>query len=53
MGGSITAFVAGSGAKSMAEEAAKVEGVEKIIMVDNAVYDKVYGSVALLTGFAC
>lgn len=41
VGGSITAFIAGSGAKSVAEEAAKVDGLEKIITVENAAYDKV------------
>jgi len=41
LGGSITGFIAGSGAKSVAEEAAKVKGLEKIIMIDNGSYDKV------------
>lgn len=41
LGGSITAFVAGSGVKSAAEEAAKSKGVEKVIYVDNAAYDRV------------
>lgn len=41
LGGSIHGFVAGSNIKAVAEEAAKVEGVEKIIAVDNAAYDKV------------
>lgn len=41
LGGSITAFIAGSNIKSVAEEAAKVSGIEKIIAVDNAAYDKV------------
>ncbi|KAI9874773.1 MAG: Electron transfer flavoprotein alpha-subunit [Pleopsidium flavum] len=40
LGGSITGFIAGSGVKSVAEEAAKVKGLEKIIMVENAAYDK-------------
>ncbi|OAL47451.1 electron transfer flavo protein-like protein subunit alpha [Pyrenochaeta sp. DS3sAY3a] len=40
LGGSITAFVAGSGVKSVAEEAAKAQGIEKIIYVDNAAYDR-------------
>ncbi|CAI6334114.1 unnamed protein product [Periconia digitata] len=40
LGGSITAFVAGSGAKSVAEEAAKVKGIEKIVYVESAAYDK-------------
>ncbi|KAJ3563839.1 hypothetical protein NPX13_g8060 [Xylaria arbuscula] len=40
VGGPVHGFVAGSGIKPVAEEAAKVEGVEKIIAVDNAAYDK-------------
>ncbi len=38
-------FVAGSGVKSVAEEAAKVEGVAKVLMVENIDYDKVGCSV--------
>jgi electron transfer flavoprotein alpha subunit len=41
LGGSITAFVAGSGGKTIAEEAGKAKGIEKVIYVDNAAYDKV------------
>jgi electron transfer flavoprotein alpha subunit len=41
LGGPIHAFIAGANAKSVAEEAAKVDGVEKIIIVDSAAYDKV------------
>lgn len=41
LGGSITGFVAGGNIKAVAEEAAKVKGLEKIIAVDNAAYDKV------------
>ena len=41
LGGSVTGFIAGSNVKSMAEEAAKVLGVEKIIVVENGSYDKV------------
>lgn len=41
LGGSVHGFVAGSNIKSVAEEAAKVDGVEKILAVDNAAYDKV------------
>ena len=40
LGGSVHGFIAGKGAKTMAEEAAKVEGIEKIIVVDNAAYDR-------------
>ena len=41
LGGSITAFVAGSGLKAVVEEAVKVKGVNKVIMVENGSYDKV------------
>lgn len=40
LGGSITGFVAGSNTKAVAEEAAKVQGLEKVIYVDNAAYDR-------------
>ncbi|KAK1961513.1 electron transfer flavoprotein domain-containing protein [Colletotrichum eremochloae] len=40
LGGPIHGFVAGSNIKGVADEAAKVEGVEKIIAVENAAYDK-------------
>ena len=45
--GSITGFVAGSGARAVAEEAAKVKGIDKIIMVDNGSYDKVCNPVLI------
>lgn len=41
LGGSITGIVAGKAIKSVAEEAAKVKGVEKIIMIENSAYEKV------------
>ena len=41
LGGPVTGFVAGSQARAVAEEAAKVKGLEKIIVVENGVYDKV------------
>lgn len=41
LGGSITGIVAGSGIKLVAEEAAKVKGIERIIMIENGSYDKV------------
>lgn len=41
LGGPITAFVAGGNIKSVAEEAAKVEGVDKVISVDNPAYNRV------------
>ncbi|KAJ3518289.1 hypothetical protein NM208_g14567 [Fusarium decemcellulare] len=40
LGGTVHGFVAGSNIKAVAEEAAKAEGVEKIIAVDNGAYDK-------------
>ncbi|KAF1926968.1 electron transfer flavo protein subunit alpha, mitochondrial precursor [Didymella exigua CBS 183.55] len=40
LGGSITAFVAGSGGKAVAEAAGKAVGIDKVIYVDNAAYDK-------------
>ncbi|KAH8656182.1 hypothetical protein BGZ60DRAFT_495339 [Tricladium varicosporioides] len=40
LGGSVTGFVAGGNVKLIAEEAAKIKGLEKIISVDNAAYDK-------------
>lgn len=46
IGGSITAFVAGSGVKSAADEAAKAKGVEKVVYVENGAYDKVSSSSA-------
>ena len=41
LGGSITGFIAGSGVRAVAEEAAKVKGLEKIILIENGAYDKV------------
>ncbi|KAF2279206.1 electron transfer flavo protein-like protein subunit alpha [Westerdykella ornata] len=40
IGGSVTGLVAGSGAKAVAEAAAKVKGVEKIIYIENGAYDR-------------
>lgn len=40
LGGSVHGFVAGSNVKSVADEAAKVKGLEKVIFVDNSAYDK-------------
>jgi electron transfer flavoprotein alpha subunit len=40
LGGSIHGFLAGANAKDSAAEAAKVPGLEKVIYVDNAAYDK-------------
>ena len=41
IGGPITGFIAGSGAKSVSERAAKLKGLDKIIYVDSDVYDRV------------
>ena len=41
LGGPVHAFVAGANIKPVAEEAAKVEGVEKIVAVENDAYEKV------------
>lgn len=41
LGDSVVGFVAGAGTKGAAEEAAKVKGLEKVIYVDNAAYDRV------------
>ena len=41
LGGPITGFVAGKEIRSVAEEAAKVNGLEKVIVVENAAYKKV------------
>lgn len=40
VGGGITGILAGSNIKAVAEEVAKVEGVEKVIYIENAAYDK-------------
>lgn len=42
LGGSVVGIVAGSGIKAVAEEAAKVKGMEKVIMIENGAYDKVH-----------
>ena len=44
LGGSVTGLVAGSGIKGVAEEAAKVKGIDKVIMIDNGSYDKVFNT---------
>lgn len=43
LGGSVTAFVAGNGVKdTAAAEAAKIEGLDKVLAVDNAAYERVH-----------
>lgn len=41
LGGTVHGFIAGSSVSAAAQEAAKIEGVEKIITVDNGAYEKV------------
>ena len=41
LGGSVIGFVAGGGTKAVAEEVAKVKGLDKVVFVDNGAYDKV------------
>lgn len=43
LGGSVHVFLAGGNVKSAADEAAKVAGVDKVVAVDNAAYEKVCG----------
>lgn len=40
LGGSIHGFIAGKNVKSIAEQAAKVKGLEKIIAVENEAYER-------------
>ncbi|KAK3630561.1 Electron transfer flavoprotein alpha-subunit [Elasticomyces elasticus] len=40
MGGSVHGILAGSNVKSVADEAARVDGLEKIIYIENSDYDK-------------
>jgi len=40
LGGSIHGFVAGGNVKSVAEEASKVDGLEKVVYVENSDYDR-------------
>lgn len=42
LGGSVTAFLAGSGVKgTSAAEAAKIKGLDKVVAVENDAYEKV------------
>lgn len=41
LGGSVHGFIAGESVSTAAQEAAKVDGVEKVIAVDNLAYEKV------------
>jgi len=40
IGGSIHGFIAGKDVKGVAEQAAKVKGIEKVIMVQNEAYER-------------
>ncbi|KAK8159603.1 electron transfer flavoprotein-like protein subunit alpha [Phyllosticta citrichinensis] len=40
LGGPVTAFIAGNNVKPVAEQAAKIKGLEKVVYVDNAAYEK-------------
>lgn len=40
LGGTIHGFVAGGNIKQVADEASRVEGLEKVIFVDNSAYDR-------------
>ena len=44
LGGSITGFLAGNNTKTVAQEAAKIKGIEKIIVIEDGAYEKVRGS---------
>ena len=41
IGGSVTGFIAGSNIKVVADQAARGNGMDKVVMVDNGAYDKV------------
>ena len=41
LGGSVHGIIAGKSVAAAAQEAAKIEGVEKIILVENEAYEKV------------
>lgn len=47
LGGSVTALVAGSAIKGVAEEVAKVNGIEKVLFVENGAYDRASTSIDL------
>lgn len=47
VGGPVHAFLAGSKVSAAAEQAAKVNGVEKIITVENDAYNKVHATPAI------
>ena len=40
LGGSVHGFIAGKGAKTIAQDAAKIQGLEKVVAVDSEAYDR-------------
>lgn len=56
LGGSVHAFIAGNNATSSAQEASKTDGLEKVVAVNSAAYERVcpelpYPSVLILYGY--
>lgn len=49
LGGTIHGFIAGSNVSGAAQEAAKVDGVDQIIKVENEAYEKVREPVLVLS----
>lgn len=49
LGGSVHAFVAGNNVSGPAQEASKAEGVEKVVTVNNAAYERVCLKINQLT----
>lgn len=49
LGGPIHGFVAGGNVQAAAQDAAKLEGIDKIVAVENAAYDKVRSAYSPLT----
>ena len=41
VGGTVTALIAGGNVKAAATEASKIKGLDKVLMVENAAYEKV------------
>jgi electron transfer flavoprotein alpha subunit len=51
LGGPVVGFIAGKSVKGAAEEAAKLDGLDKVIMVDNENYEKVCNNFRLRLTF--
>ena len=45
IGGDITVLVAGAGCSAVADAAAKVDGVSKVLLADNAIYEHQFQSI--------